>query len=93
MKFFVISSVIFGGFFQDEQTMLMLVQVTVMTSAIGFAKNFGIKRLLQKRVSQLLNTLRAEGIAYITATHDVNNPRSGGVMKRLGMRYQYSYEE
>lgn len=34
-----------------------------------------------------------DGIPYITATHDVNNPRSGRVMKRLGMKYQYSYEE
>ena len=30
---------------------------------------------------------------YITATHDVNNPRSGNVMKALGMSYRYSYEE
>ncbi len=29
----------------------------------------------------------------VTATHDRNNPRSGGVMIQLGMRYQYSYEE
>ena len=34
-----------------------------------------------------------DGIPYITATHDVNNPRSGGVMRQLGMQYQYSYEE
>ena len=33
------------------------------------------------------------GIPYITATHDVNNPRSGKVMQALGMKYQYSYEE
>lgn len=25
--------------------------------------------------------------------HDINNPRSGGVMKQVGMKYQYSYEE
>ena len=30
---------------------------------------------------------------YITATHDINNPRSGNVMKALGMRYRYSYQE
>ena len=29
----------------------------------------------------------------ITATHDVNNPRSGAVMRRLGMKYCYSYKE
>ena len=32
-------------------------------------------------------------IPYITATHDIKNPRSGNVMKRLGMLYQYSYKE
>lgn len=37
--------------------------------------------------------LKKDGIPYITATHDVNNPRSGGVMRRLGMKYQYSYQE
>lgn len=37
--------------------------------------------------------MKKDGIPYITATHDVNNPRSGRVMKRLGMDYQYSYEE
>lgn len=30
---------------------------------------------------------------FITATHDINNPHSGGVMKKLGMTYRYSYEE
>lgn len=30
---------------------------------------------------------------YLTATHDVNNPASGAVMKKLGMIYRYSYVE
>ena len=34
-----------------------------------------------------------DGIPYLTATHDVNNPRSGAVMQAVGMQYQYSYEE
>ena len=37
--------------------------------------------------------LRKDGVPYITATHDRNNPRSGGVMRQLGMKYCYSYEE
>ena len=41
----------------------------------------------------VLERLRLDGIPYVTATHDVNNPRSGAVMQRLGMRYQYSYRE
>ena len=30
---------------------------------------------------------------YITATHDLLNPRSGRVMEKLSMRYCYSYRE
>ena len=41
----------------------------------------------------MIEQLRKDGISYITATHDVQNPRSGEVMKKLGMSYQYSYEE
>ncbi|GGC90090.1 hypothetical protein GCM10011573_19620 [Enterococcus wangshanyuanii] len=41
----------------------------------------------------MIEQLKQDNIPYITATHDVNNPRSGEVMKRLGMKYQYSYEE
>lgn len=33
------------------------------------------------------------GFPYITATHDVKNPRSGEVMKKAGMTYRYTYEE
>lgn len=41
----------------------------------------------------VVEQMRRDGIPFITATHDVNNPRSGAVMKRLGMTYRYSYEE
>ena len=37
--------------------------------------------------------LKADGLSYITATHDVENPKSGAVMRKIGMRYQYSYRE
>ncbi|GHU79554.1 hypothetical protein FACS1894191_2620 [Clostridia bacterium] len=37
--------------------------------------------------------LTESDIPYITATHDVNNPGSGQVMKKIGMVYRYSYEE
>lgn len=32
-------------------------------------------------------------VPYVTATHDVLNPKSGAVMQRAGMRYQYTYRE
>ena len=41
----------------------------------------------------MVEQLRRDSIPYITATHDVNNPRSGAVMQKLGMKYQYSYRE
>ena len=37
--------------------------------------------------------LQAEGLPFITATHDIKNVGSGRVMQKLGMKYQYSYEE
>lgn len=43
--------------------------------------------------SILLKQAKADGIPYVTATHDRKNFRSGAVMKRLGMTYRYSYEE
>ena len=41
----------------------------------------------------VIDQVRRDGLPFITATHDVNNPRSGAVMRRLGMTYRYSYEE
>lgn len=32
-------------------------------------------------------------MSYITAAHDRNNSRIGGVMQNVGMKYQYSYKE
>lgn len=37
--------------------------------------------------------MRADKMDFITATHDVNNPRSGAVMRKIGMKYCYSYVE
>ncbi len=37
--------------------------------------------------------VKKDGLPYITATHDINSPRSGSVMRQLGMKYQYSYVE
>ena len=41
----------------------------------------------------LVERLKREGLPYVTATHDRENPRSGAVMRRIGMTYRYSYEE
>lgn len=59
----------------------------------GLRKEFWHKGIVTEAGMAVIEQLRRDGIPYITATHDINNPRSGGVMKQLGMTYQYSYEE
>lgn len=59
----------------------------------GLDKKFWRKGIVTEAGMAVIEQLKKDGIPYITATHDVNNPRSGRVMERLGMSYQYSYEE
>ena len=59
----------------------------------GLAKAFWHQGVMTEAASAVLEQMKTDGIPYVTATHDVKNPRSGSVMKRLGMKYQYSYEE
>lgn len=59
----------------------------------GLRKEFWHKGIITEAGMAVIEQLKKDGIPYITATHDVNNPRSGRVMKRLGMNYQYSYQE
>ena len=59
----------------------------------GLYKQFWHRGIVTEAGRAVIEQLKNDGIPYITATHDVNNLRSGNVMKRLGMNYQYSYEE
>lgn len=59
----------------------------------GFRKEFWHQGFATEAARAVVEQLRQDGVPYITATHDVNNPHSGGVMRKLGMQYQYSYEE
>ena len=59
----------------------------------GFRKAFWGQGYAAEAGAAVIARLKADGMPYITATHDVKNPHSGNVMKALGMRYQYSYEE
>lgn len=59
----------------------------------GLRKEFWHNGIVTEAGNAVIEQLKKDGIPYITATHDVNNPRSGGVMRQLGMHYQYSYEE
>lgn len=61
----------------------------------GYAlyKEFWHKGITTEAGIAIIKQLEKDKIPYITATHDINNPNSGRVMKKLGMKYQYSYEE
>ena len=59
----------------------------------GLRKEYWHKGSVTEAGKAVVEQLKKDGMPYITATHDRNNPRSGGVMKKLGMRYQYTYEE
>lgn len=61
-----------------------------MRRSILFCRDRGIVTEAGKAV---IAQVKEDGLSYITATHDIKNPRSGGVMKQIGMKYQYSYEE
>lgn len=45
-------------------------------------KEFWHKGTVTEAGKTLIERLKQEGIPYITATHDRNNPRSGGVMRQ-----------
>lgn len=59
----------------------------------GLRKAFWHKGIVSEASSAVIDKVKQDGILYITATHDINNPRSGNVMKTMGMDYKYSYEE
>lgn len=59
----------------------------------GLAKEHWGKGYATEAGIAVVERLKAAGFTYITATHDVNNPKSGEVMKKIGMSYKYSYEE
>lgn len=62
---------------------------------LGYAldKGFWHKGIATEAARALIGQLKRDGVPFITATHDKNNPRSGGVMQQIGMRYCYSYQE
>jgi len=59
----------------------------------GLRKEFWHRGITTEAGKALIAQLKRDGLPYLTATHDRDNPRSGGVMRQLGMEYQYSYEE
>ena len=59
----------------------------------GLMKAYWHQGITSEAVAEVISQAQKDGIEYLTATHDINNPRSGHVMKNVGMKYCYSYEE
>lgn len=59
----------------------------------GLSRAYWGRGIATEAARAVVAQARRDGVPYLTATHDVNNPASGRVMERLGMTYQYAYQE
>ncbi|MGI6107197.1 MAG: GNAT family N-acetyltransferase [Lachnospiraceae bacterium] len=59
----------------------------------GLRKEFWHRGIAAEAAKAVIAQVQKDGISYVTATHDRNNPASGRVMQKAGMNYCYSYEE
>ena len=59
----------------------------------GLRKEFWHKGIVTEAGKAVIEQVKGDGLPYITATQDRNNPRSGMVMQACGMKYRYTYEE
>lgn len=59
----------------------------------GLRREFWHRGIVTEATKAVVEQTRRDGLPFVTATHDVNNPRSGNVMRNLGMEYRYTYEE
>lgn len=59
----------------------------------GLRKEFWHKGIVSEAGRAVIEQVKKDGLPYITATHDRNNPRSGNVMRTCGMKYSYTYQE
>lgn len=80
---------------EDDYPMGYVLADTDDSHDFGYAlrKELWHRGIVTEASRALVEQLKKDGFPYITATHDVNNPRSGGVMRQLGMKYCYSYKE
>lgn len=59
----------------------------------GLRKEAWRKGYMSEACRAVLRRAKEAGFRVLTATHDVNNPASGEVMKAIGMTYRYAYGE
>ncbi len=59
----------------------------------GLRREFWKQGIISEACRAVIKQVKNDNVSYITATHDICNPRSGYVMQSLGMEYKYSYKE
>ncbi|MGI6173532.1 MAG: GNAT family N-acetyltransferase [Christensenellales bacterium] len=59
----------------------------------GLRRAFWGKGIATEAARAVLDVAKEMGLPFVTATHDRENPKSGAVMRRIGMTYRYSYPE
>lgn len=59
----------------------------------GLRKEFWGQGIVTEASRAVLAQMKEDGVPFVTATHDRENPGSGRVMQKLGMVYHYSYRE
>ena len=59
----------------------------------AFRKEVWHHEIATEAVKAVIERLKKDGLPFVTASHDVNNPHSGQVMKKVGMKYEYTYRD
>ena len=59
----------------------------------GLLKEFWGQGIITEAGRAALEQAKRDGLPFVTATHDIENSKSGAVLKRLGMKYCYTYKE
>ena len=59
----------------------------------GLRKEFWGQGIVTEASRAVLAQMKEDGVPFVTATHDRENPGSGRAMQKLGMVYHYSYRE
>lgn len=59
----------------------------------GYAlrKEFWHQGIVSEAGVSIIEQLKKNDFKYISATHDIKNPNSGKVMKKIGLYYKYTY--
>ena len=59
----------------------------------GLLKEFWGQGIITEAGIAALEQAKRDGLPFVTATHDIENSKSGAVLRRLGMKYCYTYKE